>query len=676
MKCKLIPVLIAAAYGCAVQAGEAPLADPYFDPLPVVLSASRLVQPVGDAPAAVTVLDRETIRASGARQIQELFRLIPGFVVGYRSGHEPSVAYHGLADGYSRRLQVMIDGVSIYSPAWGGVDWRELPIGIDDIERIEVVRGPNGASFGANAFLGMINIITREPAGGETGAGVNQGGNGIADWHLRHSGAAGNVLYRVSAGQRADDGFDGISDNQRTIFANLRANMRLDAANEISATLATSNGGAQIDQNFLRPQAYENYHGNLRWTRAGEDGSEFWLQLHHAQRHLTEDQHYQTRMPGIPGILPAMTLPVDMAYKVELRRDEVEFQQTLPGAGGWRWLWGGQWRQDAVRSEGLFDHPNWLHNDLWRLFANAEYRPADWLLLHAGATYEQPALGDAGLSPRLAAIATLAPGHSLRLSVSRAQRNPTIYEESTRHGYAVPADLQAAVAAIPAHVRAALPEPYRTMIAQPIYRQFAYASGGLSSEEVVTSDIAYQLHLPERRLSGEVRYFHDRVTGLIYSYQINFPTFTGLTNSSWDFRNRDDATISGFEASVKWAPWRTGQIALAATRSRIRSADLDAYFSQTVPDRTASVLFRQELPAGLTASAAYYYVGPMRWLSGGDPLPSSERVDLRLARRFMAAGHTAEVAAVAQNLLDRHNMDFFDRLFTRRLAWLQLTLDY
>ena len=194
---------------CRTALAEAPAAGDYFGELPVVLSASRLVQTVDEAPAAVTILDQDTIRASGARNIAELFRLVPGFQVGYQNGHEPTVTYHGLADAYARRLQVMIDGVSVYSPIYGGVDWNLLPIGVDDIERIEVVRGPNGASFGANAFSGMVNIITRASLTGGRGtlASLNSGGNGIADWSLQHGDSGVDWRYRLSVGQRADHGF-------------------------------------------------------------------------------------------------------------------------------------------------------------------------------------------------------------------------------------------------------------------------------------------------------------------------------------------------------------------------------------------------------------------------------------------------------------------------------------
>ncbi|MGM0680189.1 MAG: TonB-dependent receptor plug domain-containing protein, partial [Pseudomonadota bacterium] len=131
-----------------------------FEDMPVVLSATRLRQSVRDAPISMTVIDRQMIDASGFTEIPDLMRLVPGFVVDYDSGHLPVTGYHMLHDRYVRHQQVLIDGRSVYTPILGGVPWVDLPITLDDIERIEVVRGPNAASYGSNSFMGVINIIT------------------------------------------------------------------------------------------------------------------------------------------------------------------------------------------------------------------------------------------------------------------------------------------------------------------------------------------------------------------------------------------------------------------------------------------------------------------------------------------------------------------------------------
>ena len=132
--------------------------------IPMVMSATRLPQSVSDAPVAMTVIDREMIEASGFVEIPDLFRLVPGFQVGLSwQDHHSSVTYHGQSDGLSRRMQVLIDGRIALGATFGIVDWDRLGLVIDDIDRIEVVRGPSGVAYGSNAFIGAINIVTRQP---------------------------------------------------------------------------------------------------------------------------------------------------------------------------------------------------------------------------------------------------------------------------------------------------------------------------------------------------------------------------------------------------------------------------------------------------------------------------------------------------------------------------------
>ena len=93
-----------------------------------------------------------------------MLRLVPGFQVGLSwRDHHASVTYHGQSDGLSRRMQVLLDGRVVVGSLFGLVDWDRLGITVDDIERIEVVRGPAGVSFGSNAFVGVINIVTQKP---------------------------------------------------------------------------------------------------------------------------------------------------------------------------------------------------------------------------------------------------------------------------------------------------------------------------------------------------------------------------------------------------------------------------------------------------------------------------------------------------------------------------------
>ena len=128
--------------------------------MPVVLSATRLKQAVADAPASITIIDRQMISQSGAREIPDLLRLVPGMVVGYEKGWDAFVSYHGTSADMARRMQVLIDGRSVFQPSLAFVDWIGLPLELDDIDRIEVVRGPNAAAYGSFwRWLTLLPVI-------------------------------------------------------------------------------------------------------------------------------------------------------------------------------------------------------------------------------------------------------------------------------------------------------------------------------------------------------------------------------------------------------------------------------------------------------------------------------------------------------------------------------------
>jgi len=161
MRQPLMPLLLV---GLALPVQAALTEADFLADLPVVLTVSRMTQALQDSPASVTVIDQDMIRASGFQDIADLLRLVPGFSVGYTRNNTFAIGYHGFADAYSRRFQVLVDGRSIYSPNFGEVNWGTLPLAMEDIERIEVVRGPDAAVYGANAFFAIINIISKDPS--------------------------------------------------------------------------------------------------------------------------------------------------------------------------------------------------------------------------------------------------------------------------------------------------------------------------------------------------------------------------------------------------------------------------------------------------------------------------------------------------------------------------------
>ena len=201
-----------------VLAGSELTEEDILGDLPVVMAATRLPQSITDTPVAITVIDRQMIEASGFIEIPDLLRLVPGFQVGLSwRDHHTAVTYHGQSDGLPRRMQVMIDGRVAVGSLFGIVDWDRLGIVIDDINRIEVVRGPAGVAYGSNAFIGAINIITNEPflnPGWRISTTVGSEETGLMS--AQYSEVGENFDYRASISYFHTDGFDGVNDETIT----------------------------------------------------------------------------------------------------------------------------------------------------------------------------------------------------------------------------------------------------------------------------------------------------------------------------------------------------------------------------------------------------------------------------------------------------------------------------
>jgi iron complex outermembrane receptor protein len=181
---RLVPCFLASAlcWSFAAAAEEASLADLSLEELVRldVTAVSRKAQKLSDTPAAVTVLSAADIRRSGARSVPEALREVPGVIVSQIGSGRWSVGVRGGEGRFSNKLLVQIDGRSVYSPLFSGVFWEALDVMLEDVERIEVIRGPGASLWGANAVNGVINIITRKATatpGGVVVASVDDKGH-------------------------------------------------------------------------------------------------------------------------------------------------------------------------------------------------------------------------------------------------------------------------------------------------------------------------------------------------------------------------------------------------------------------------------------------------------------------------------------------------------------------
>src|SRR6202047_3544579 len=126
-----------------------------------VTSVSKKEQKLSQVAAAIFVITQEDIRRSGAMNIPDLLRMVPGLDVAQINANTWAITARGFNLQFANKLLVLIDGRAVYTPLFGGVNWDVQDVPLEDIDRIEVIRGPGGALWGANAVNGVINIITK-----------------------------------------------------------------------------------------------------------------------------------------------------------------------------------------------------------------------------------------------------------------------------------------------------------------------------------------------------------------------------------------------------------------------------------------------------------------------------------------------------------------------------------
>ncbi|MCP4591939.1 MAG: TonB-dependent receptor [bacterium] len=175
--------------------------------VPIVVTASRRAQKITTVPYAMSVITAEDIRRSGARWIPDALRLVPGVDVAEFNFSQAAVSPRGFHGFLADKTLVLVDGRQLFDSVIGGTLWDAWPFQLEDIERIEVIRGPAGVTWGANAVNGVINIITKDPAD-QAGLTFSAGG-GSRGWHKEHLGyaeAGERWRFRISGEYEASDG--------------------------------------------------------------------------------------------------------------------------------------------------------------------------------------------------------------------------------------------------------------------------------------------------------------------------------------------------------------------------------------------------------------------------------------------------------------------------------------
>ncbi|WP_426233926.1 TonB-dependent receptor plug domain-containing protein [Pseudomonas sp. TWP3-2] len=685
------------------------LADDLFldsQALPQVLTATRLKQSPAEVPGSMTVLDSELISASGARDISELLRLVPGMMVGNISGNQAAVNYHGTNASEARRMQVLIDGRSVYRAGLATVDWSDIPVAMEDIERIEVFRGPNTVSYGANALMAVVNIITRNPVDSHgTRLKITRGQRGINDFYASQNVGWSSGDLRLSLSGQEDDGFDYNSsgadyrDSRRLNRFSLAVSQTLSDNQSIDWQLNAKDGSNQ------RPYTYKpvfsgitaagnnsdviakDYAGSLRWNL--DINPEHSLYIQGSAQHWDRQQTWRAcdaEVSFSPQLAELWQLNPN--YTERLARNMLLF--TGPGApAGTPQQMGlanqvlNQWRNGARQTlcgdidqsarESRYDlelqdtlslsdslrlvsglnyrydradsqtyFNGTLDDTTWRAFGQLEWRASEHWLVQGGAMFEDTQLIGSSLTPRFAVNYLINPRHSLRAVYSEAIRSPDMFENNVNWSY---------------QVTKLRPSAYGQNSAR--YFVKTRGPGDLDQEHMRSRELGYNGYFAELGLALDVKLFYDEITGMISE---------PLRNNQYIASNANSSRFRGTETQLDWR-------LSAKDRLRLTYAFVDAEASNPLD---------QQFTARNSGSAGWLRDWGQGWNSAlfyyGDNALNGyrfERVDTRIAKRIAIGKAQLQLAGVLQQRLDNEPTTFVDNNYDqRRVMYFSAELEF
>ena len=651
--------------------------DDLFTELHLVSSVTHLEQRIDESPAAVTIIDRRTIEASAAVDVVDLFRLVPGFRVYYINANYPGVTYHALGDSNPRRLEVKVDGRSVYESIYSSVQWTTLGVELQDIDYIEVVRGANAPADGSNAFLASINIVTKSPLLDSGFSMRSQIGNdGIRNGSVAYSGKLGEINHRTTLRYRSNDGFDDFSgmykgslrsvsldDDAEAVTFGFRGLWTPNAKDSVELQFGINNSDIGIGkQDYVQREIDYDYQ-HLNWSRINSDGSKYEFVFYHNRFNVADEQDpltfYQalTLFPEGPmrdalSLLPDKLI-IEPQSKALSERWDVEFRGTFRVWDNIRGVYCAGARRDKVRSNDLFDMDDTASESSYRGCINLEWNAADNLVFNGGFVSEVRDDHEDLNSFRLAANYHFAHNQTLRLAFNQGYRAPTLLEsnQATFVRYDENLVLDAGVV----------------------------SADDIDAERLLSSEIGYLGSFFQDSLNVDVRLFRESMSSVIGERREPYADYNGQLNVR---DNTDYADIYGLEWQVQYRP--SQRFLVHANYSFVDLSQISIYRltppielrqeSNTNPRHLGSVLVNYVTENDLSLSAMLNYQSTIYHRVDEDNA-SYARLDLKAAKSWQVKNTHAQLSLTVQNLGDQYRERYFYNQFKTRVI-LGMQLDF
>jgi len=500
----------------------------------VVTSSAKEEESLRNATSAIFVITQEDIRNSGLQHVADLLRMVPGLLVSRVNANEWAVTARGFNSEFNNKMLVLVDGRSVYQATFGGVNWNELDTLLEDIDRIEVIRGPGGTLWGENAVNGVINIITKDS---KITQGVYAtsltGSNGDNMAALRYGGKIGDDLYyriygqtenwgsfQTTTGQNAEDSWMAQRAGFRTDLHEETDSLTLEGEYQVGNFDDPQNDfnalTLQYSGNYVNDEVDRDDHLLAHWVHTFSDNSEGSLMVYYDQVNMLPTNNVGTILN---------TFDAELQYRFQLN--------------GWNEVtWGGEFRNvsdDYSNPITSFYIPEEASLNTYGGFLNDKVTLVDnRLYLTGGVKLENTPYTGNEWEPSGRLLFTPDSNNSLWAAVSRNVRVPSRVEEDVNY-------FQQGFAAGPTTFYAGL-----------------VGNTNLTSEDIVSYEIGYRTNITSGLsldLAGFYNWYYNVITADFIQYAPGTGPATPIGGSYVSEvlgSNAKGGAIYGTELSLKW----------------------------------------------------------------------------------------------------------------------------
>jgi iron complex outermembrane receptor protein len=604
-----------------------------------VTSVSKKKQSIADAPAAVSVISQEDIRRSGFSTIPDLLRLAPGMDVARINSHIWAISSRGLNDEFANKLLVMQDGRSLYTPFFGGVYWNTVDYVLEDLDRIEIIRGPGATLWGANAVNGVINIISKDSANTQGWLLSTRASNDDSNMSLRYGGRlSDDTTYRVYGKTTYNNELDDANgDNAGDDWSSLRGGFRIDKHPGVNDTFTLQGdvaGNKTIEpypQVIPTPPFVQNTNfnrtdnsGNIltRWDHRSSASSDFSLQVYYDY----VDAEYG------PTNYYHNAFDIDFHQRVGLgERNEI--------------IWGLGYRlyNSALKNTGIASaDPTTRNDNLYTTFVQDTFtiEPEKWFFT-LGSKFEFNNYTGYEMQPGARLLWTPNKQNSVWAAVSRAVHTPTRLASDARY--------IAAFTEIPTGPTTTAPGEITIN-----------GNKNFQSEELTAYELGYRFE-PTKRVSIDIATFYNDYNHL-QSIEAGGPQFGPTVVIPLTFANRIAGDTYGgeVETTVQVTDnWRlAGSYSLLETSFHSLRGSTDTTnaiaYENSAPKNQAQLRSYLDITKNLQFNALVFYVGKVGQQAGG-AIPAYISTDLNFVWQ---PKESLQVQVGVLNLFDNHHPEF------------------